>query len=1072
MQSLLLDVQTLQRCREEDKQEFLDFRSSVNTNFARIETNFCSIQTNFERLFAAKKGEALDASPTVNSSNLPVTPPNHHGLSANSVKQPPVQVKPIGTQVLHDGNGKELNLDGTPRIPYRHPNFGVVTTAIHVGHNRETTLSQQGQPEDLQDQEEQEDLAPIKGVPMQQRTRGGVQPVDCRRGSPAVKPAKMNIPEFEGQDADSWIQTIELYFDAARTPLEQRTEVAITYLKGDAIQWWRSTGYNPANVPWHRFCRYIGDRFAENSICDNVRTFYSLTQTSTVSTYIQKFEAAMNLMRRDNPGLPEDYYINSFISGLTDYIQAHLQCHKPEDMQKAMWLARRIEHAHPQRKVYTPQFPVKRQVNFEPAKPNATPASVIQQATIKNLCYKCKEPWFPGHKRVCKMAQKAQVQALQAISQDTAEIIYITEEEDVSEEEQETPTESVLQISMHAVMGINIPKHTFTLSVQIGNQVAIALVDSGSTATFMTPEFAAKANCKLTASPPLKVIVADGGLLYTEFTCHNCTYSIQNTEFISDFRVLKLKGYDIILGADWIYHHSPVELDYKRLTLKATTVTGQRVTFLDESLPNSPHIPTSTHLLKLLQDAVCGAVLMIKPVAPVHHPTTEFPVEIQQLLQQYKEIFEEPTVLPPKRACDHQIPLVPDAKPVNMRPYRLPHHQKNIMEEIIKDLLKAGTIRNSMSPYSSPAILIKKKDLTWRKCIDFRKLNLLTVKNKYPIPIIEDLLDELHGAKIFSKIDLRSGYHQIRMHEDDIAKTAFSTHQGHYEYVVMPFGLTNAPATFQQLMNSILAPVLRKFVLVFFDDILVYSKSLTEHVLHLKTVFDILKQNQLFAKMTKCSFAQPSVEYLGNIISGQGVATDPKKIQAIKDWPTPKNVTELRGVLGLTGYYRRYIRDYGLICRPLFQALKKDNFQWNTEQSQAFQTLKKVMTEAPVLALPDFSLPFTLEADACDYGIGVVLMQRGKPIAFLSQALGPKAAGLSTYDKEAMAILAALKQWKHYFAASSIVIKTDQQSLKYIQEQKLTEGIQHKLMVKLLGYNYVVEYKKGRKIRWQTPYQE
>ena len=175
------------------------------------------------------------------------------------------------------------------------------------------------------------------------------------------------------------------------------------------------------------------------------------------------------------------------------------------------------------------------------------------------------------------------------------------------------------------------------------------------------------------------------------------------------------------------------------------------------------------------------------------------------------------------------------------------------------------------------------------------------------------------------------------MHEDDIAKSAFSTHQGHYEYVVMPFGLTNAPATCQQLMNSILAPVLRKFVLVFFDDILVYSKSLIEHVLHLKTVFDILKQNQLFAKMTKCSFAQPSVEYLGNIISGQGVATDPKKIQAIKDWPTPKNVTELRGVLGLTGYYRRYIRDYGLICRPLFQALKKDNFQWNTEQSHLFR---------------------------------------------------------------------------------------------------------------------------------------
>lgn len=180
---------------------------------------------------------------------------------------------------------------------------------------------------------------------------------------PTVKPAKMNIPEFSGADVDSWIQTIEMYFEAARTPLEQRSEVAVTYLQGDAMQWWRGTNYSANNLPWHKFCRYVGDRFAVTSICDNVRAFHSLTQTSTVALYIQKFEAAMNLMRRDNPGLPDDYYVNNFISGLTDYIQAHLQCHKPQDMQQAMWMARRMELATPQRRSYsTSQFPVRRQV--------------------------------------------------------------------------------------------------------------------------------------------------------------------------------------------------------------------------------------------------------------------------------------------------------------------------------------------------------------------------------------------------------------------------------------------------------------------------------------------------------------------------------------------------------------------------------------------------------------------------------------------------------------------------------------------------------------------------------------
>jgi hypothetical protein len=389
------------------------------------------------------------------------------------------------------------------------------------------------------------------------------------------------------------------------------------------------------------------------------------------------------------------------------------------------------------------------------------------------------------------------------------------------------------------------------------------------------------------------------------------------------------------------------------------------------------------------------------------------------------------------------------------------HSQKNFVELLIKSMLKNAEIRPSKSPYSSPAILVRKKDKSWRLCVDFRGLNDMTIKNKFPIPVIEDLLDELNGAIIFSKFDLRSGYHQIRMKHEDIEKTAFSTHMGHYEYLVMPFGLCNAPATFQELMNNIFSPYLRKFVLVFFDDVLVYSKSEEEHLQHLQIVLQIFRTHQLKAKMKKCRFGQKQVEYLGHIISGNGVQTDPSKIKEILNWETPATLKKLRGFLGLTGYYRRFIPQYALICQPLYSALKKNAFHWGQPQQDAFELLKQTMSKPPLLRLPDFTLPFTLETDACATGLGAVLMQQGKPLAYFSKCLGPNTMTKSVYEKEALAILQALKKWRHYFLGNKLIIKTDQSSMRYLGSQKLLEGIQHKLMVKLLEFDFTIQYKKG-----------
>ena len=329
---------------------------------------------------------------------------------------------------------------------------------------------------------------------------------------------------------------------------------------------------------------------------------------------------------------------------------------------------------------------------------------------------------------------------------------------------------------------------------------------------------------------------------------------------------------------------------------------------------------SATEAKKCLEKGCQGYMVFFSMQTEVHITLENIPI-----VNEFPEVFpEDISGLPPEREVEFAIEVTPGAGSISKAPYRMAPNEMAELKKQIEELLEKGFIRPSVSPWGAPVLFVKKKDGSLRLCIDYRELNKVTIKNKYPLPRIDDLLDQLSGSSVFSKIDLRSGYHQLRVKAEDVPKTAFRTRYGHYEFLVMPFGLTNAPAVFMDYMNRIFRSYLDQFVVVFIDDILIYSKSIEEHEKHLRMVLNILKEKQLYAKLSKCEFWLTEVKFLGHVISRDGVAIDPSKVEAVLNWKRPETVTEIRSFLGLAGYYRRFIQNFSRIAMPLTKLTRKN----------------------------------------------------------------------------------------------------------------------------------------------------
>ncbi|GKC45021.1 retrotransposable element Tf2 [Tanacetum coccineum] len=678
---------------------------------------------------------------------------------------------------------------------------------------------------------------------------------------------------------------------------------------GDDVRGWVYKLCGIDNVPWDNYRVVILQRFG-NAFDDPLAKIKNVRHVTTINDYQNSFDKIISRV-----DLHVDQLVSFYIARLQTNIELAVRMFRPQSLAEAYHLSKVQEAANKanKQKYKAPLLPTPRFVTNRNAYTPQT-NEVVKQLPVPNTTLAAKSSF--------------NTPILKDILVDTSEE---AEEEDfylpdhVAPQPEDTweMIKYTPQISLHAISGV---PHFRTMRVcgYVGKFKIHILIDSSSIHNFVDTGTTKRMGCRISATVPLQVDVANGNKLISTSVCKKFTWQLQGKVFETDAMLVPLGGCEMVLGVQWLATLGNIQRNFSELRMafeykgKTVTLRGTQKTTLQWMQGKKMVQPTAKLSSMMLRVYHVAELSMINVQGVAQAPA------ITHLLNEYADVFVVPTSLPPERSYDHKIVLKEGSMPVNVRPYRHPPTQKDAIENMVKELLESG------------------------------------------------------GSAYFTKLDLRSGYHQIRMCTDDIAKTTFKTHEGHYEFLVMPFGLTNAPSTFQALMNSVFKEYLRKFVLVFFDDILIYSKDLQSHYGHLKLVLSLFRHHTLFAKHSKCVFAANKVEYLGHIITRQGVETDPSKIESMKQWPVPKTIKQLRGFLVLT----------------------------------AFEELKRAMIQAPVLKLPNFKEEFIIETDASGGGIGAVLQQGGHPVAYYSKSLAPRHQTLSTYEKEMLAVIHALDKWR------------------------------------------------------------
>ncbi|WVZ51939.1 hypothetical protein U9M48_003036 [Paspalum notatum var. saurae] len=833
---------------------------------------------------------------------------------------------------------------------------------------------------------------------------------------------KLKAPTFDYTDdpleAEDWLREIEKKLDLTTCMDEECVALAVHQLKGSASAWWNSfceTHDDPASITWEEFTFAFREFFVpKEMMMQKAAEFRNLKQgTMRVQEYVNLFIKTMRYAPDDTGTDEKKQYW--FLQGIHPEIRVLLTACVYRSLRHMMNKAisvgkevldydegesskrKRTDHISLPKTFQRPwydlgdsdddldynaevQGPIRQRQSHQPFGEDSweePPTPIPTLGDLAFTCYVCDSldheaelcPYKEKKNRKRKRHAKAHThrrsnQCTQARSPQSAiqgQLNHVTAEDTTN--------------APDVVLGEFLVNETN----------ALVLFDSRATSSYVSSKFATQ-NSLVSITRKRTIITSSPlGKMSCTLFCKGVSILIAELVFKADLTILCSDGIDVILGMDWLTRHRGVISCFPR-SVKLVHPSGQEVEFvLVQSL--------ATHQLHSL----------------VTKTIDEVPVVCE-----YPDVFpDELPGLPLDQAVEFAINLVPGTAPIAKASYRMQ----------LDELLEKGLIRCSVSPWGAPVLFVKKKDGSMRLCIDYRELNAVTLKSKCPLPRIDDLLDQLKGAKYFSKIDLRSGYHQIKIR------------------------LTNALAYFMNLMNLILKEELDQFMVVFTDDILIYSKTYEEHGKHLRVVLEKLRKNQLFGKFSKCEFLLDKVALLGHVFTAEGVLVDPNKIEAVSNWKTPRNVTEIRSFLGLAKYYQRFIENFSKIAKPMTELLKdKVSLEWNDKREKSFQCLKDKLTTTPMLTLPDLQ------------GLGCVLMQDNHVISYASRQLRAHEENYPTHDLELAAVVHALKIWRHYLIGSKCDIYTDHKSLKYIFTQSELNMRQRRWLELIKDYELEIHY--------------
>ncbi len=637
---------------------------------------------------------------------------------------------------------------------------------------------------------------------------------------------------------------------------------------------------------------------------------------------------------------------------------------------------------------------------------------------------------------------------------------------------------------------------------QLNGAKCWVLLDTGASYSFVDDEWARRIQLRRSPLPsPLAVLTANSqSVSISEQGTGELHFGGSRTSVALKPIENLMHGVHIVLGNDWLTQHSAVldlqtgecrvcvrgESHVLRARRRQVTAAASVGRFAALS-PHQGVLLSAKQAAKALKRGCAAWLVLVQrddgvppdagafglaAAAPgesgPHVPTPEQRARFEKLLKEFESLAAPISGLPPQRPVGHTINLVPGMPPPYRRAYRLSPAERAEVERQVAELLRLGFIEPSASPYGAPILFVHKPDQTLRMCCDFRALNKITVRDRYPLPRIDDLLDQVGGCRVFSSLDLQQGYHQVLIPEEDRAKTAFVTHLGQFQYKVLCFGLTNAPATFQRLMERVLGNRIGRYVLVYLDDILVMSRTVEEHLVHLRDVLTVLRANRFHIKLSKCEWLQSTLKFLGFIVGNGEVRADPAKLRVLADWQPPGSLAELRRFLGLANYFRRFIPRYSLLVAPLtdLTSVKRaSEFKWDAWPAplvRVFNRVKQALVSPPVLALPDWDKLFSLEADASLHGSGAVLLQEGRVVAYDSYKFSPAESKYTTTEKEMLALVRALKVWRCYLEGRPVELVTDHHPLTYVNSQELLSRRVARWVLFLQQFDFVVKYRRGK----------